>query len=211
MRALLALAFAALPIAAHAADFKLDDNQNVILSGPIRPGDSMRFKQFVDASEDAGHHVKRVALDSPGGYIDEAVGIAQSISGFTLDTVIGPKAMCASACGLIFAAGKTKWYYQGAKLGVHQSRTTDGLVSASGTDNETKWLAALRTPQPVIDRLSATAPTSIAWLTDDEVKSIGVRYVDAKDKVVETVTARPMHISRNGVEDVALYGKPRGY
>lgn len=76
-----------------------------------------RLDAALNAALAAGHKVAMIELESPGGRIPAARGIARRI----LDRGLATRATgtCASACTLIFAAGRARSLAPGARLGFH--------------------------------------------------------------------------------------------
>lgn len=90
------------------------------LTGTIDPGSFARVEAEVTAR---GEYVKTVALDSPGGAVEDAIKIGAlfEVEGFT--TTVAPGALCASSCPLIFAGGKERIASRQSAIGVHQIYT----------------------------------------------------------------------------------------
>ena len=87
------------------------------LTGTIDRGAALRFAAEIAAR---GEYVKAVALDSPGGSVEDALAIGQLIhqKGFSTSVALG--ALCASSCPLLLAAGKKRMASAKAAIGVHQ-------------------------------------------------------------------------------------------
>lgn len=85
--------------------------------GTITPGTAERFKAEL---EKRGSYVKTVVLSSPGGSVADALSMGRLIRERKLDTRVEAKALCASSCPLIFAAGVKRTAQAGAAIGVHQ-------------------------------------------------------------------------------------------
>ncbi|MDR3496666.1 MAG: hypothetical protein P4L82_18885 [Ancalomicrobiaceae bacterium] len=81
----------------------------VLLAGPIKPGDSIKFRNFLKAAPAGSYHA--VVLASGGGIIVEAVDIARQIRENHLATVVDAgHFLCASACTILFAGGTARYY-----------------------------------------------------------------------------------------------------
>jgi hypothetical protein len=87
------------------------DKDRLVLTGPIRWGDSVVF--FAAVNSDC--NIRTVVLDSYGGLVDEAIEIGRIIRERHLDTAVPPSSSCVSACVLVWAAG--------------QRRTVDGQLA----------------------------------------------------------------------------------
>jgi hypothetical protein len=87
------------------------------LTGTIDQGAAVRFATEIAAR---GEYVKTVALDSPGGSVEDALAIGQLIHQKGLSTSVAPGALCASSCPLLLAAGKKRLASTKSAIGVHQ-------------------------------------------------------------------------------------------
>lgn len=87
------------------------------LSGLIDPGSANRFIAEVSG---LGVRPTAVALQSPGGSINDAIRIARHLRQMKVETRIENGAICASSCPLVFAGGVTRTVEPNAFLGVHQ-------------------------------------------------------------------------------------------
>lgn len=110
------------------------------LSGRIVSGDDLRFRDAL-----AQGAPKLVTLDSRGGYIDAAYGIAREIRKLGAATMIdASRARCTSACTLIFAGGRARHY-------VNAERIADGLqrgdAKGLGYHEGNAWAASGRREQ----------------------------------------------------------------
>ncbi|WP_264210260.1 hypothetical protein [Leisingera thetidis] len=89
------------------------DGRVLVLEGEITFGLTRRMEQMADRHP--GLH--RVSLTSPGGLIAEARGAARLIRERGLAT--RAEGLCASACTLMFAAGRRRSLGRGGRLGFH--------------------------------------------------------------------------------------------
>lgn len=90
-----------------------DDGRQIHLTGEITHGLSRRMAELLTRSPAP----RRLRLTSDGGLIYEARGVAQLILQHQLDTEV--TGLCASACTLIFAAGRRRHLAEGGQLGFH--------------------------------------------------------------------------------------------
>ena len=125
--------------------------QVVQLSGLIGPGDGSRLIGLVKDAVKAGRLVPSLSLDSLGGTFGAGVELAQRVRTFGLSTYVEDGAHCASACFLVFAAGKQKFASYGARIGVHAGKdpTGDADRAAAGTDVMRRLLTALGVPPSI--------------------------------------------------------------
>jgi hypothetical protein len=87
------------------------------LTGTIDPGAADRLAAEIAVH---GEYVKTVALDSPGGALEDAIAMGRLIRSKGLATSVADGAMCASSCPLVFAGGKARLAGAKAAIGVHQ-------------------------------------------------------------------------------------------
>lgn len=87
------------------------------LTGTIGAGSAAAFLREVEMR---GAYVETVALNSPGGSVEDALAIADRIAEAGFDTVVADGALCASSCPLILAAGAERIVADSASVGVHQ-------------------------------------------------------------------------------------------
>jgi len=156
--------------------FELAAGGELKAEGSIDVGAAARFAEEIEAR---GEYVKSVALNSPGGSVDDALEISRLIRERGLNTKVEAKALCASSCPLVFAGGVVREAEADAVVGVHQvfnggqARPT-AEEAMSGAQNTTVrivrhleemgigaglWLNALETPP---DRLYYLTPQEMA-------------------------------------------------
>jgi hypothetical protein len=83
----------------------------------IDPGAAVRFAAEIDAR---GEYVRRIALNSPGGSVEDALQIAALIRENGFVTMVADGALCASSCPLVLAGGSARLAGPQAVIGVHQ-------------------------------------------------------------------------------------------
>lgn len=91
------------------------DGSSITLSGPFGMGSATRFERALKKAPQA----RRVVLDSPGGRLYEAHQIAGQVRARGLQT--RASADCASACTLVFIAGRQRSVAPAARLGFHRA------------------------------------------------------------------------------------------
>jgi hypothetical protein len=83
--------------------------QTAFLTGPIKDGDAIEFKAFIN--DPAQAQIKIIRLNSTGGRIIPARDIGRLIRSKNLTTYVDAKSdNCASACTLLFGAGVHRHY-----------------------------------------------------------------------------------------------------
>ena len=87
------------------------------LTGTIDPGAFERVLAEVTAR---GEYVTTVALNSPGGSVEDAIKIGALLLVNEFTTSVAPGAICASSCPLILAGGKLRLASAQSAIGVHQ-------------------------------------------------------------------------------------------
>jgi hypothetical protein len=143
---LLALALlAATP--AHAADITLSGN-TVTLKGFINENDSEKFLNLTLSKTNLS-----VVLDSIGGYNSAAANIGYRIRFLKWRTYVPDKALCGSACTLIWLAGVPREMAPTARLGFHTAVQTQDWSKPSEEGNQAiaKYMRLMDTPQVIIE------------------------------------------------------------
>ncbi len=97
--------------------FELAPGGVLLAEGAIDLGAAGRFAAEIEAR---GGYVKTVALNSPGGSVDDAIAMSKLIRERKLDTRVASKALCASSCPLVLAGGVRRMAEKEAIVGVHQ-------------------------------------------------------------------------------------------
>ena len=180
--AILALALLSAP-SAKAMDFKADATADgapfIHAHGEIVLGDLFRFQEAVREAERGGSKVRALTLDSPGGLALAAGGLADFIHSRGFSVIVPRGAECASACFIVFAAGTTRVVAPSALIGVHEAAVTPGGEANNlGTQMMRWYLEQLAVPAPILDKMVATAPSAISWLTPADLRSMGA-VIDA--------------------------------
>ncbi|WP_246730168.1 hypothetical protein [Nitratireductor mangrovi] len=140
-------------------------------------------KRFAEELQQRGEYVRSVALNSPGGSLDDAIAISRLIRERGLATRVEDGAFCASSCPLMLAGGVARRVGEKAAVGVHQFYAISGApvepeqamadaqvttarisrhLSEMGVD-PALWLHALDTP-----------PRALYYLTMDEMRGFGL-------------------------------------
>ena len=103
----------------HASKYELSVSQDgsaMMLSGTVELGVTRALASLLD--ENAG--IRRIELDSAGGNIYEARGLASLLLPLRLHTHV--ESECSSACTIIYMAGEERTLGEDAKLGFHAYR-----------------------------------------------------------------------------------------
>jgi hypothetical protein len=147
-----------------AMTFDLVAGGRLLATGTITPGTARAFAAEVDKR---GGYIKSVALQSPGGSVQDAMAMGRLIREKNFATEVGDGGHCASSCPLVFAGGVHRRAGVKAAIGVHQVFAAggpvfsqdDGMASAQrisataqrylrdmGVDL-TVWVRAMETPK----------------------------------------------------------------
>lgn len=149
----------------------------LMLSGTIVPGAATRF---ADEIERRGGYVETVALNSPGGSVEDALVIGRLIRENGFSTAVGDGALCGSSCPLVLAGGVDRIVSDNAAVGVHQ-------IYAGAGGNEVGSAQAMSDAQTVSARITRyleemgidplvwinameTPPDRLYFLTMDEME-----------------------------------------
>jgi len=168
----------------YPANIFISENETINLNGEIIDGDFETFERLVSENK-----VRKISLSSPGGKLIEGLKMGEIIHGGNFDTVVPRTAMCASACALMWAAGKNKYIDKEAKIGFHSAsvRTQSGpQVSQEGNKFITSYLLSVGLPIYTAIYATRAAPNDMQWLQPSDGKRIGLhfQYVDEKDNVI---------------------------
>lgn len=153
----------------------------VVISGPILEATEAAFPLAV--AEAGGRPL--VFLDSPGGIIQSGLAIGRFIQANRLETVVPNRALCFSACGLIWLAGNERWLGEGARVGFHAASTaaprgrTAGRVSSSGNALVGAYLGQLGMNDFQIGTLTEASPGRMLELNSlrpTQLAELGIAY-----------------------------------
>lgn len=149
----------------------------VRLTGAIKEGDSLRFKEWLEALPKLP---TAFALHSPGGVVDEALKIGRMIRATGLPVVVASGASCFSACPYILAGGVEREVSRGALVGVHQHYFGENtylpaflLVSdiQVGQGEVMTYLGEMGIDPMVMTKALATPPNDIYILLPEELEA----------------------------------------
>lgn len=120
-----------------------------------------------------GSHDRPVyALNSPGGVVSVAVHIASMMQEQNTLVAVFSGAECASACFLLFAAGREKLVSPGAVIGIHSARSGgagEDWDALATTAVIAKLASAYGVPDDIVGKLVRTPPEDISTLTPEEL------------------------------------------
>jgi hypothetical protein len=140
------LAAALAPLPAAALDIS-GRGPDIYLTGSIELGSHARFERFL--IENPGATFRTVHLNSPGGWSGDMREIARDIRRRGLNTAVdGSRAVCASACTVLFAAGVQRFYYNADRVpeGVRKADRSPGLGYHGANNAASTILMARQSP-----------------------------------------------------------------
>lgn len=142
----------------------------IMLNGEVTHTLAADFYRALDARPGA----RVVVLNSPGGYVDNALQVAQEIRRRGMSTLVAKGMGCYSACAYIFFAG-TPRYVEG-ELGVHQiSAEVEDLVLAQTTLSDVlDALDRYGVEQRIITVMLRTPPEDMYVFTTAEIEELGI-------------------------------------
>jgi hypothetical protein len=145
----------------------------VILNGEMAEGDANRLRDIIKSSIGSGRPVSGMRFNSSGGSLLEGVRLAGLIQRAKIATVVASGATCAAACFIAFAAGSKKFVSATATVGVSGASDRSGQEAADENDSLARVVKALGVPDPIIEKMLATRPDEIFWLTADDLRAMG--------------------------------------
>jgi hypothetical protein len=154
--------------------------------GTIDVGAAARFAAEIAAR---GEYVKTVALNSPGGSLEDAMAMARLIREKGIATEVADGALCASSCPLVFTGGTMRIAGNKAAIGVHQFyAATPGEASPAQvmadaqatTARITRHLAAMEVDPALWLHALDTPPRALYYFTPEEMAAY--RLVTAPSK-----------------------------
>ncbi len=165
--------------------FELASGGVLLADGTIDHGAGVRFAEEIEAR---GEYVKTVALNSPGGSVDDALAMSKLIRERKLDTKVASQALCASSCPIVFAGGVGRVAEKDAVVGVHQ--VFDG--SGNRPTAEQAMSAAQSTTARVARHLDAMGISAGLWIYALETPPDRLYYLTAKEMADFKLTTEPV-------------------
>jgi hypothetical protein len=140
--------------------------RTIRLDGEFQAGIARDFIRVLDAAPDA----ETVELQSPGGWVGEAVRIAEQIERRELATRV--TSQCSSACTLAFAGGVHRTLAPGGALGFHAGSAATGIGDGN---REFNAYMLYRGIDPEFLLASNAVPPKDIWVPDlDTLRSAGI-------------------------------------
>ncbi len=164
----------------------------------LRPGGVLAVEGYIDNGSKArfetelasrGEYVETVSLNSPGGSLDDAIGMATLIRERGLATTVEDGALCASSCPLILAGGTSRTISAKAAVGVHQfysvsadpGNPAQAMADAQATTARiSRHLAAMGVDAALWLHALDTPPRSLYYLSADQMRDYGLATGNAQ-------------------------------
>ena len=162
----------------------------ITIRGEILAGDELKFTRFAAVLATAV-----VELDSTGGHLAPALTIGDTLARKGFSTYVGPQAVCSSACGLIWLAGKPRVKQATAAVGFHAAYVSDGL----GVDRENglsnaligSYMTRLDLGTEAIMFATAAGPGGMAWITPGDGNRYGIPFEVVEEDMASLKTSGP--------------------
>ena len=152
------------------------------LRGNIAAGDAERIIPALD--RDAP---ERIALNSPGGSVMDALEIGRALRAAGTTTVVEADAICLSACPYLLAGGEERSAAEGALVGVHQHYFGQSTVLPAfmavedvqrGQAEVMEYLVDMNVDPLLMRHALATPPGEIYLLVAEELRDYRLVTVD---------------------------------
>lgn len=146
----------------------------IVIEGDFEQGDIDTFRKKVASLSTSK---AAVAFRSDGGSLVAGIRIGSLIREKKFATVIPDGASCASACALAWLGGTRRFMGQGASVGFHAAyilKSYGPIESGSGNAILGAYLNQLGLSENAILHVTKTAPTSIQWMSLEDVTEQGI-------------------------------------
>ena len=167
-------------------------DREIALSGLIQPGDDAKLAGLLDASP----RPTSLALSSLGGNVQAALAIGTLVRQRGLRTVVPPRAICASACGLVWLAGTRRAIGEQAHVGLHAAYLRrNGVSVETGAANALigAYLSRLGFDDRAIVYLTSAAPDAMTWILPGDRQRYGIAFDSEAGPAVASVPASDEH------------------
>jgi len=158
--------------------------QALFVSGKIGPASASWFRDRLNEAHLAAGDL--VLLSSPGGDVNQAMIIGETIRARGLVTAVGvvdgagriKPSYCASACVLVYAGGKNRLGIEGSALGVHRFVTsgtgdTDLVAETQRVEGAVlAYMTKMGVSSAVVEAMSATS--DVRWLGAQEALAMNL-------------------------------------
>ncbi len=200
LRYVLALAMGLLSTSAHGEGITPSpQDKTITFDGEITARSPLAFKKALDAAPWA----ETVILNSPGGFVQSALLMAEEVKERKLSTIVPADGLCVSACAFVFLAGEGREVK--GQLGVHQIY---GLKNESQVQVELsdviEALNSYGVAPELIPIMLRTAPDGMHMFSREEIANYGIERIVTDVENVFLYEERAV-----GKPPVAITGKVR--
>lgn len=141
--------------------------------GEIAIGSTERLRELIETHPE----IRRIDLDSPGGHIFEARGLARLVKDHGLATQVTRD--CSSACTLVFVAGASRHLSDGARLGFHSYALIDakwhpGFDISAEQARDRAFFRAQNVSEGFVTQIYDTPPSEVWFPTREELFAAGI-------------------------------------
>lgn len=158
-----ALILALSGIPANAADIFSGVDGTAYVRGPIEDGD---YSKFLAAS---GGQNLTVDLNSPGGNLLSVLQMGAYVRDNGYSTLVRDGSTCASACALLWLAGRNRVAGRRAAIGFHAA-SVNGSVVSDGNAVVGAYLSQLGLSLGAVVKLTQSSPDDMYWLKLSDAK-----------------------------------------
>jgi hypothetical protein len=159
------------------------------ISGKIGPAAASWFRDRLDEARLVAGDV--ILLSSPGGDVNQAIIMGETIRSRGLVTAVGvadapgriKPSYCASACVLVYAGGKTRYGVEGSALGVHRFVTT-----SSGRDPVAETQRTAGIVLSYMTRMGVSSSVVEAMSQTSDIRWLGTREAATMNLITNPVT-----------------------
>jgi hypothetical protein len=179
------------PIASAEFDGSGHGWPGLAISGKIGPAAASWFRDRIDEAHLAAGDV--ILLSSPGGDLNQAIIMGETIRSRGLVTAVGiadaaghiKPSYCASACVLVYAGGKTRYGIEGSALGVHRF-----VTSSPGRDPVAETQRTAGMVLSYMTKMGVSSSVVEAMSETSDVRWLGSREASAMNLVTDSIGRR---------------------
>jgi hypothetical protein len=175
-------------------------------SGDIERDEDVIFATWYTSlpNDVTNHSIDEFIFNSPGGSVLGAVKLSAQIGQFHFNTGVAAGGECTSACILPYVLGQQKSIALDARIGVHEAANEEALEgdtqaqanSIMVTKLMADALAEENVPSSIIYKMLMTPPTSIYWLTADDLAAWNVNIITADAPQTQPAAPQAIEVPR---------------
>lgn len=161
-------------------DWQSNGSAGIVIEGSITPETRFELSWGAFQIRERGGEILAYVLDSLGGNVEAAAGLAYDIRHDDKPVMLLSGAKCISACFLLISAAREKFLAPDAIVGIHSASTPAGQESwdsFAATAYIAKLAAQDGIPDFLIGRLVSTPADQVYVLTADDMNSIPGAHV----------------------------------